>query len=167
MGGLWVPGSGVVEFRGSVWWIYFVLLYCGAVAMLRGVGTPSAASCALQGLVPVPVSGFAVRHCGAGELRNARVGSNPKVLKGVFRRTDRAVVVKTLAIQKNLVDQVRGRAGREPTCGGQLCMIVKELDLINLFILKLQGLVIEVLCCTELFGCKSIRFLVFWHKPAL
>jgi hypothetical protein len=81
--------------------------------MLRGVGTPSAASCAWQGLVPAPVSGFAVRHCGLGELRNARAGSNPKVGKGVLRRTDRAVVVKTLAIQKNLVDQVRGqgRAG--------------------------------------------------------
>ena len=114
-------GSGEVvwlKFGVRLGNIIFALLYCGAVAMLRGVGTPSAASCAWQGLVPAPVSGFAVRHCGLGGLGNARVGSNPKVRKGVLRRTDRAVVVKTLAIQKNLVDQVRAGQGE-----GQLLVV--------------------------------------------
>ena len=62
---------------------------------------------------------------------------------------------------------VNVRAFRMKSFFGELRITVKELDPFNLFIRKLQCLVIEVLCCTELLGCKSLSSLVFWHKPAL
>jgi hypothetical protein len=62
---------------------------------------------------------------------------------------------------------VNVRAFRMESVFVELRITVKELDLFNLFIRKLQYLIIEVLCCTELLGCKSLNSLVFWHKPAL
>lgn len=132
--------------------------------MLRGVGTPSAASCAWQGLVPAPVSGFAVRHCGLGELRNARVGSKPKVRKGVLRRTDRAVVVKTLAIQKNLVDQVRAGQGESRLLVVNCALLWKN---------RMLSIYSSASCSVWSLKCFLVQSFLdanryaFWHKPAL